>query len=38
MGETANVAAMAETLSNELFAEFFWTRTGTHVNRTGTQT
>lgn len=28
MGETANIAAMAEKLSAELFAEFFWTRTG----------
>lgn len=28
MGETANIAAMAEKLSNELFAEFFWKRTG----------
>lgn len=28
MGETANIAAMAEKLSGELFAEFFWKRTG----------
>ncbi|WP_079433386.1 hypothetical protein [Zoogloea sp. LCSB751] len=28
MAETANIAAMAERLSNELFSEFFWTRTG----------
>ena len=28
MGETANIAAMAERLSSELFAEFFWKRTG----------
>lgn len=28
MAETANIAAMAERLSNELFTEFFWNRTG----------
>lgn len=28
MAETANIAAMAERLSNELFSEFFWKRTG----------
>ncbi|WP_282507822.1 hypothetical protein [Burkholderia cepacia] len=28
MAETANIAAMAERLSNELFAEFFWNITG----------
>ncbi|MEK6418268.1 hypothetical protein C7399_12075 [Paraburkholderia tropica] len=28
MAETANIAAMAERLSNELFAEFFWSITG----------
>ncbi len=28
MAETANIAAMAERLSNELFAEFFWKPTG----------
>jgi hypothetical protein len=28
MAETANIAAMAEKLSNELFAEFFWKPTG----------
>ncbi len=28
MGETANIAAIAEKLSAELFAEFFWQRTG----------
>jgi hypothetical protein len=28
MGETANIAAIAERLSGELFAEFFWKRTG----------
>lgn len=28
MGETANIAAIAEKLSEELFAEFFWKRTG----------
>lgn len=28
MAETANIAAMAERLSGELFGEFFWKRTG----------
>lgn len=28
MGETANIAAMAERLSGELFAEFFWGQVG----------
>jgi hypothetical protein len=28
MGETANIAAIAERLSGDLFAEFFWKRTG----------
>lgn len=28
MAETANIAAIAEKLSGELFAEFFWRRTG----------
>jgi hypothetical protein len=28
MAETANIAAIAEKLSGELFAEFFWKRTG----------
>lgn len=28
MAETANIAAMAEKLSGELFGEFFWRRTG----------
>lgn len=28
MAETANIAKMAERLSNELFSEFFWKRTG----------
>lgn len=28
MGETANIAAIAEKLSAELFSEFFWRRTG----------
>lgn len=28
MAETADIAAMAERLSGELFAEFFWKRTG----------
>lgn len=28
MAETANICAMAEKLSNELFSEFFWKRTG----------
>lgn len=33
MAETANIAKMAEKLSNELFAEFFWRKVGsTNVN------
>lgn len=28
MAETGNIAVMAETLSSELFSEFFWERTG----------
>lgn len=28
MGETANIARMAEKLSDDLFSEFFWEKTG----------
>lgn len=34
MGETVNIAKMAEKLSKELFAEYQWRRVGTNISWT----